>query len=390
MKTKQLLPAALALVCVTFAGVSWLATGTVRAQSGITYVSQSPSAPYHTFKYPTGLAVSPSANSSLDIYVADTGNNVIRLWNSLSGGTPGVLAGNGTKGYVNGSLSSAEFDSPTGLWGGTYSWVYQYGCGRGKCTITYYYTKLYVNDTGNHVIRLICSGAVPSGMCTSGTVTTVAGNGTDGFVNGSSLSAEYGALAGDRNQSGSQWYVFDTQNNAIRSWNSTAVGTYAGTGQPVFLNGVLSSAEFNEPTSAAWDGGSNMYVADMANAIRKIDTSGNVTTLAGSGVRGYADGNGGGAEFDLPTGVAFNPSDGHLYVADSGNNMIRRVSTAGNVTTYAGARAGGHVDACGTQARFATPTEEVILSGKMYVSDTMNNDIRVIDLSNRCVSTYVH
>jgi hypothetical protein len=373
MKTKHLIPLVLLFVCALVVATLWLGRTTARAQNGIVYVSQSPTAPYSTFKYPTGLTISLGANNSLDFYIADTGNNVIRYWNSLSGGSPTVLAGNGSAGYVDGTLSSSEFSSPTGLWGGTYSWLYQYGCGGGrKCTITYYYTKLYVNDTGNHVVRLVCSGSVPSG-CTSGTVTTVAGNGTDGYVNGSSLSAEFGGLAGDRY--GSEWYFFDMQNNTIRGWNGSSVTTWAGTGQAGLLNGYITSAEFGMPASAAWDTNSNMYVTDMANyVLRKIDPSGSVTTLAGSGQAGYADGTGGAAEFNLPTVMAFNSSDGHLYVADSGNNMVRRVDA----------------DACGTQAKFATPTEAVAYNGYLYVSDTMNNAIRQVNLSNGCVTTYIH
>jgi hypothetical protein len=389
MKTKHLIPLVLLFVCALVVATLWLGRTTARAQNGIVYVSQSPTAPYSTFKYPTGLTISLGANNSLDFYIADTGNNVIRYWNSLSGGSPTVLAGNGSAGYVDGTLSSSEFSSPTGLWGGTYSWLYQYGCGGGrKCTITYYYTKLYVNDTGNHVVRLVCSGSVPSG-CTSGTVTTVAGNGTDGYVNGSSLSAEFGGLAGDRY--GSEWYFFDMQNNTIRGWNGSSVTTWAGTGQAGLLNGYITSAEFGMPASAAWDTNSNMYVTDMANyVLRKIDPSGSVTTLAGSGQAGYADGTGGAAEFNLPTVMAFNSSDGHLYVADSGNNMVRRVDTSGNVTTYVGQRSGGYADACGTQAKFATPTEAVAYNGYLYVSDTMNNAIRQVNLSNGCVTTYIH
>jgi DNA-binding beta-propeller fold protein YncE len=125
------------------------------------------------------------------------------------------------------------------------------------------------------------------------------------------------------------------------------------------------------------------------HAIRMIDTGGYVTTLAGSGQAGYADGTGSQALFNLPTAVIFNAADGMTYVADSHNNCIRRIDSSGNVTTYAGSTEAGRVDGSLAQARFDGPVDLVINNGYMYVSDSRNNCIRRIDMANGQVSTYI-
>lgn len=138
------------------------------------------------------------------------------------------------------------------------------------------------------------------------------------------------------------------------------------------------------------DSSSNVYVADAGNhVIRKIDTSGNVTTFAGSGAVGYSDGAPSAARFIWPTSVVFNPADNYLYVADPMNNMIRRVDLSGNVSTYSGATSAGYVDGSLSQARYSNPTSLVIANGFMYISDSTNNAIRRIDMVNAIVSTYI-
>ncbi len=124
------------------------------------------------------------------------------------------------------------------------------------------------------------------------------------------------------------------------------------------------------------------------NMIRKIDVSGNVTTFAGS-APGYTDGQGSNAQFRMPSSIAFNPADNFLYVADSMNNVIRRIDLSGNVTTYAGSGAAGLVDGALNQAQFQCPMDILIQNGFMYLSDTMNNVIRRIDMVNALVSTYI-
>ncbi len=349
---------------------------------------------FNTLKHPSGLAVS-FALGNLDIYIADTSNHVIR---KFSGGTLSLLAGTGARGYVDGPLSSAQFNFPTGLQGGTYMWTEQVvdpncidplvrTCVQ---TIRHSYTLLYVTDTDNYVVRMVCSGDPPdTGPCNTtnvDTVSTVAGNHIKGFLDGPSTSAEFGRL-GAISQS-SSFFICDAENHSVRSWDRANVMTYAGTGSPGLVNGYRTSAQFNCPTQVTWDPNGNVYVADAGNnVIRKIDTAGNVSTFAGSGMPGYADGPGTSARFHMPCAIVFNPADNFLYVADTQNNVIRRIDLASNVSTYAGASGGGLADGSLTQARFTCPMGIVIFSGVMYVSDTMNNAIRRIDMASGTVST---
>lgn len=112
---------------------------------------------------------------------------------------------------------------------------------------------------------------------------------------------------------------------------------------------------------------------------------------AGYGAIYEADGvsNGFGAKFSRPTSVLFNATDGILYVADSHNNCIRKIDPDGNVTTYAGTGTAGLVDGDRLQAQFSMPTDLVIFGTFMYVSDSLNNCIRRIDMTNGQVSTYI-
>jgi hypothetical protein len=159
------------------------------------------------------------------------------------------------------------------------------------------------------------------------------------------------------------------------------VTTFAGTaGVPGTADGTGKSAQFNEPAGVAFDPLGNLYVSDLVNnTIRKITPAGVVTTLAGqAGTTGSADGVGTAATFNQPNGLAVDTA-GNIYVADSGNNTIRVVTTAGVVTTLAGfPRLVGGTDGVGNAARFSTPRAvEVDTNGNLYVSDA-NSTIRKI------------
>jgi DNA-binding beta-propeller fold protein YncE len=176
----------------------------------------------------------------------------------------------------------------------------------------------------------------------------------------------------------------------IRSWDGANVATYAGSGTRGLLNGYRTSAQFGAPVKAAWDASGNMYVTDTDNfVVRKIDAAGNVTTFAGTGQEGLVNGPGSQAQFRFPTGIVFNPADNYLYVADAHNNVIRRIDLAGNVSTYAGTGTGGLTNGARSQAQFMGPTNLVIFSGSMFISDTLNNVIRRIDMSTGTVYTYI-
>jgi len=160
-------------------------------------------------------------------------------------------------------------------------------------------------------------------------------------------------------------------------------GQYNVSGQ---ADGVGSAATFNTPSGITIDSAGNLYVADaVSSRIRKITPSGAVTTIAGH-YCDNVDGNGTQAGFCTPKGITIDPS-GNLYVADSSNNKIRKITPAGVVTTFAGCCFGAHTDGTGTSARFNSPVDVYYRSGFLYVADYFNHSIRKIDVSNASVST---
>ena len=184
-------------------------------------------------------------------------------------------------------------------------------------------------------------------------------------------------------------YVANRNSHTISKVTPTGVAsTYAGRefSGGGYVSGDVTIAEFNFPTGLAYD--SNvLYVADTNNhVIRKIDLLGNfVSTLAGSGVAGAVDGFA--ASFNFPTGVAVDAA-GNVYVADRGNNLIRKVTPGGQVTTVAGSTTRGYVDATGTNARFNSPWDVAVgIDGNLYVSDSGNDRIRKITIPGAVVTT---
>ena len=168
---------------------------------------------------------------------------------------------------------------------------------------------------------------------------------------------------------------------------SCTVTTLAGSGDYGSVDGTGTAASFNSPYGVAVDSSGNVYVADSGNhKIRKITSAGVVTTLAGTGERGSVDGTGTAASFDLPWGVAVD-SSGNVYVADVRNHKIRKITPTGVVTTFAGTGELGSVDGMGTAANFNYPRGVAVdSSGNVYVADTYNYNIRKIS-SSGVVST---
>ena len=168
------------------------------------------------------------------------------------------------------------------------------------------------------------------------------------------------------------------------------VSTFAGSGISGSANGVGTAATFNSPENGVFDHQGNLYVADYGNnMIRKVTPDGTVTTFAGSTSAGFKDGQGTSAQFTNPSGLVFDPQ-GNLYVCDELNYRIRKIDPNGNVTTLAGSGVAGLQDASsGLGAKFNRPVGIGIdtIGGNLYVADSRNNMIRVINIATGSVST---
>ncbi|HEY0945718.1 MAG TPA: immunoglobulin domain-containing protein [Opitutaceae bacterium] len=215
-------------------------------------------------------------------------------------------------------------------------------------------------------------------------VSTLAGKAaTSGIDNGTGANARFNEPLGAAVDSAGAIYVADSANHTVRKVTATgAVTTFAGkAGTAGGADGTGTAATFNAPSDVAIDSAGNVYVADTLNhTIRKITAAGAVTTLAGqAGSAGSANGTGAEARFTGPQGLAL--SGDSLYVADTGNHTIRKIdlSTVA-VTTVAGqAGVAGSTDATGTAATFNFPSDLAVgAEGRIYVADTENNVIRAV------------
>lgn len=312
--------------------------------------------PNARFKKLSGIAVGPDDT----IYVADAGNQRIRMARPSAGNAPTVwtvstLAGSGTAGFADGNGGAAMFNNPQGLTVGPNGVV-------------------YVADTANNRIRRIA---------TDGTVTTLAGDGTPGLQNGAGNQARFNAPQGIAVDSDSNVYVADTGNSAVRKIDG------AGTVSTVAGDGSIGS---NDSPGARFDGlvgiaveRQNIYVylADSGNhRIRRLDVAGTMITVSGA-ERGFKDGSAAQARFAEPSGIAID-SDGQIIVADAVNSLIRAVdpslAASGSnqaVTTLAGTGIRGLTDGSGDVARFFTPRGLAISnSSAIIVADTGNQVLR--------------
>jgi hypothetical protein len=182
--------------------------------------------------------------------------------------------------------------------------------------------------------------------------------------------------------------VFLTDDNLIRRLDSSgSASVLAGSADPGFADGNRSTALFAYPAGLAADAGGNIFVADTGNhRIRKIDATGQVTTLAGNGQPGYLDGNAATAQFHFPLGITVD-DQGNVYVADRSNRRIRKIDPNGLVSTIAGCGTAGLLDGPGSLAQFKSPAGILVdKTGSLYVSDLRSPDIRRID-RNGMVST---
>ena len=302
-----------------------------------------------SFHFPVGAAVDALG----DVYVADNGNNSIRM--VTSAGAVTTVAGSGAKGWADGTGTGASFSAP---------WGVALDSSR----------NLYVADKDNNRIRKVTS---------AGVVTTLAGSATKGATDGTGTAASFNNPTGVAVDTAGNVYVTDYGNNEIRKITSAGVvTTWAGNAiLSGSTDGTGTAASFYGPSGIAMDSSGNLYVADANNnRIRKITPSGAVTTWAGSSARGSTDGTSTAASFYGPSGVAIDASD-DLYVADANNNKIRKINPFGAVTTLAGTGSQGSTDGTGSAASFYTPIGVAVdTSGVVYVADEGNSKIRKITL----------
>ena len=233
---------------------------------------------------------------------------------------------------------------------------------------------VYVADSGNNRIRKIS---------TSGAVSTLAGAGNAAFNDGDGVAASFYDPRGISVDSNGLIFVADTQNHRIRKITSSGnVTTLAGSGSSAFEDGDSLAASFNYPVGVDVAPNEIVYVADQFNhRIRKITSSGNVTTLAGSGSPMFADGDGVAASFYYPAGVAVD-YNGTVIVADFFSHRIRLISPLGSVTTLAGSGIGQFADAVGLEASFYHPAGVAVdYNGTVIVADYFNHRIRLISPS---------
>jgi sugar lactone lactonase YvrE len=244
------------------------------------------------------------------------------------------------------------------------------------------------------------------------TITTLSGNGQFGSTNGKTADAMYRSPQGITVAADGTILVSDTMSHLIRQVKGTDASSFAGLTLDVnelglpeggLSNGKKDKSVFQNPKGIATDAKGNLYIADYSNnSIRKIDSAGNVTTVAGheEGFQGFADGKGQLASFNHPTDVVA-AADGTLYVADTLNHTIRSISAEGVVSTLnaiserAVVVTGGEADVAGdykdgklSEALFNEPTSIALdAKGNLYVSDTGNQVIRYIDLTAGTVVT---
>jgi hypothetical protein len=316
-----------------------------------------------------GISVDNAANPT-KLYVTDYNLNVVQSVSSLTGtgATLTTIAGaSGSSGATNANGTSAMFNGLEGV-------VVDSG------------GSLFVADANNEGIRKI---ALPA---STATVTTFAGTlGTTGATDATGTAALFNMPRGMGIDSADNLYVADAFNHTIRKITSAGVvTTLAGlAGTMGSTDGTGSAARFRFPFAVATDN-TNLYVSDsFNNAIRKIVIStGVVTTLAGNTSSfGYVDATGTSAKFNFPLGIA---TDGtYIYVSDAGNNVIRKIDSSGVVTTLAGSATGtaGNANGTGTAAAFNTPVGLAYGNGKLYVIDQNGTHIRIVDTTSAAVTT---
>ncbi len=301
------------------------------------------------------------------IYFAELGNNIIRKVNKRTGALS-LVAGSATSGYSGdgGAATAARMNIPAGVA------VDKAG-------------NVYIADQGNARIRKVS---------TSNIITTIAGTGTIGYTadGSSATSANIASPLSVAVDTFGNVYFAEQNNHRIRKISTSGIlTTAAGNGGASFSGdgGAATAAGISYPSGVWLDAASNIYIADAGNnRIRKVTSAGIISTVAGSSTSGYT-GDGGAAtaaKLFNPSGVTTD-SLGNIYIADRNNNVVRKVTTAGIISTVAGTGTSGYSGdgAAATAARLYYPQGVVCDSTNIYIADYGNSAIRVV---GKCAYRY--
>ena len=354
-----------------------------------------------TLSQPTGVAADVSGN----IYIADTGNNLVRKY---SNGVTTTVAGavSGGIAQYSGVATQTLLSEPTGVA------VDASG-------------NLYIADYGNNLVRKVTSGALTSPLTVSGPVgiavdaagdffvtawgsdvvgeytvggvsSIVAGNQNFGYTGdaGTAVNAELNSPSGVAIDPSGNVYIADYNNYVLREVTSGIINTVAGTiysvPSAVGDNGPATSGLLFNPTYTATGPAGELYIVDSNhNTVRKV-LNGVITTVAGTGAPGYSGDNSlaTGAQLNSPWGVAVDAS-GNLYISDSGNNVIRKV-TNGIITTFAGNTAATAIGDGGaaTLAKLSGPAGIALdAAGNLYIADFGNSRVREVGATSLIINT---
>jgi trimeric autotransporter adhesin len=239
--------------------------------------------------------------------------------------------------------------------------------------------NLYIADANNNVVRKVT---------TAGTISTIAGNGTAGYTGngGAATNAELNGPYGVVLDASGNLYIADTNNNVIRKVTTAGtISTVAGTGSSgnTGNGGPATSAKLSGPAGIAVDASGNLYIADSGNnVVRKVTTAGTISLVAGTGTVGYSGIGSVATSVDLswPVGVAVDAS-GNIYIADAESNVVLKVTPTGTLTTVAGNGNIGYTGDGGpaVNAELNNPTGVAVDgAGNLYIADTLNNVVRTV------------
>jgi uncharacterized protein (TIGR03437 family) len=321
---------------------------------------------------PVGIAFDSSGN----IYIADSVNARVR---EISGGSINTVAGDGTVGFIEETVATptaataAEMAAPTAVA------IDSVG-------------DIIIADPPNHVVWEVVEGSTATGLSVpAGTMITIAGTNTGGYSGDGGLSglAELDFPTGVAVDKAGNIYIADSQNNVIREITASngIINTIVG--------GAATVQQLHDPESVLVDSAGNLYISEQDGLRISKFSNGNLTVLAGNGLIGYSGDNGPATDATLnePTGIALD-NNGYLYICDTDNSVIRKVSPDGIITTIAGQEIGGEPafgyygdGGFATNALLDFPRGIIVdSSGNVYFSDTQNNVIRMLKPQNPSIA----